>query len=143
MTDVTDPAEALTAKSTGPFLSTANLFSVAGALWAFFGLTVFSLLKDVILSERLSRLGGEECLLITAVSTFFLVNFLAILLFQGCGTALLLKDLKSPMPHMVAPARIASGLLLLGYVVIAVCVLKVMVDVLHHLPAEALKPAKG
>ena len=92
--------------------------SIAGALWAFFGLGLFAILKDVVLGEQTSKVGPKTSVwVVRAIGGFFVVNFGCIVVVQTIGFFLMV-----PGAGKFAWALwIGDVAALLCYIFIAVC----------------------
>ena len=101
-------------------MSAEKLLSIAGALWAFFGVAAFFLIKDVILSDKLSSLRTRAAdAIIAAIRWTFVVNFSAVLLFQTVGVIVATKDMSQDRAWLVPITWMVHVVLIGGYVMMA------------------------
>lgn len=74
-------------------LSAKVLFSVAGALWAFFALSLFTFLKDIVLADLSAKASREAIGYVKPiVGLMFLVNFSTLAVVQTVGVIVLQKS---------------------------------------------------
>ena len=100
------------------FLSANTMMSFAGALWAFFGLTLFTILKDVVLGEQTSSVDSRVSeWVLRVVVGFFAVNFVCIAVTQTIG----LCRMEPSAGRHVGFLRILNLFVLGCYIFIAVC----------------------
>jgi hypothetical protein len=120
-------------------MSGKDLLSVAGALWAFYGLALFTLLRAFILSER--RLTSVVLRRVLAVVVMaFVVNFAAIALFQILGTLAVLGAKPPPIgPWAERAVWCVNAVLLVSHIAMSACAVRAisLVNVPPHDPSAS------
>jgi hypothetical protein len=101
------PVVSVTAASDA-LLSAKTMMSIAGALWAFFGLALFTIFKDVVLGRPAGHRVGAGRWVVRVVGGFFVVNFGAIAAAQSYGVWLIVKDAASLVKLLVLAGHVAS-----------------------------------
>lgn len=120
--------------SEAALLSAKTLLSIAGAFWAFFGLGVFALLKDVLLGNwDTGRAPLIKKPILVGAAGFFILNGGALAVVQSFGIYLVARDIGTNQGLLYAGSIAA----MVGYTVIAGATLIALNRVLAPRPTSS------
>jgi hypothetical protein len=137
--DVTSTDVAATVVSDSAF-SGHDFLNLAGALWAFYGLALFTILKELVVNERKAPLPrGVLKWILPILALFFAANFGAIALFQTDGLKAVLDAMKpAERAHYLVSAWSLHGLLLFAHLAMSTCVLGAVLNANRSQPLTEL-----